>query len=58
MISEKKKKQFKILIKPIMKFLKKNFHAHATIVINSNHAELLDGESIICRKKEKANIDD
>lgn len=45
-------KEFEKLSQPLIDFIKENYHPHCTIVINSYHAELLEGLIGFQNKKE------
>jgi len=40
---ELKYKEFEALSKPLIKYLNDNHHPHATIIIDTTHAELVEG---------------
>lgn len=43
MDKEELRKKFEELSQPLIDFINENYHPHATIIIDSNHAELLEG---------------
>lgn len=46
-MTEEKRKQFEDIVKPIIKWMAENLHPHTTIIIDSNSAELLEGQCAI-----------
>lgn len=40
---EELRKKFEELAQPLIDFINENYHPHCTIVIDSTHAELLEG---------------
>lgn len=42
-MKEELRKKFEELSEPLIEFLKENFHPHCTIIIDNEHAELLEG---------------
>lgn len=43
MEKEELRKEFERLAQPLIDFINGNYHPHATIIIDSTHAELLEG---------------
>jgi len=41
--NEQKRKEFEELSRPLIKWLNDNMHPHATIIIDTTHAELVEG---------------
>jgi len=46
-----KHKDFDKVVKPVMKWLKKNCHPHMKVIIDSNVAELVEGQKTCVIKK-------
>lgn len=44
--------KFEELAQPLIDFINENYHPHATIIIDCNHAELLEGLMGFPNKKE------
>jgi galactose-1-phosphate uridylyltransferase len=43
MDTEKLKEEFKELCKPLNEWLQKNYHPHTRIIIENDHAEIVEG---------------
>ena len=41
-----KNEQLKELAKPLVEFIKENYHPHTTIIIDVQHAEVLEGVAV------------
>lgn len=46
-ITDQKREEFEALTRPLMAWLKANYHPHVTVIIDSGHAELLQGLMVI-----------
>jgi hypothetical protein len=44
---EKKRAEFEELVRPVMKWMSENLHPHTKIIIESNSAELLEGDMAV-----------
>jgi len=42
-MDDTKKKEFEELCKPLNRWLQKNYHPHARIIIETDHAEVVEG---------------
>jgi len=42
-IDKEKQKEFEMVAKPLIEFLRKNFHPHVTVLVDCCSAELLEG---------------
>lgn len=52
MDKEELRKKFEELSRPLIDFINENYHPHATIIIDSTHAELLEGLIGFANQKE------
>lgn len=61
-IDKEKQKEFEMVAKPLIEFLRKNFHPHVTVVVDCCSAELLEGicsfvdpesQEEVCQKKKE-----
>jgi hypothetical protein len=46
-MKDEKIKKFEELVKPLIKYMAENHHPHTTLIIDSTHAELLEGLVVI-----------
>lgn len=42
-VSDQKREEFEVLTRPLMEWLRANYHPHVTVIVDSGHAELLEG---------------
>ena len=42
-LNEKQKREFEAVSRPLIKWLNDNCHPHVSVIIDSSHAELLEG---------------
>jgi len=42
-MKKKQIKEFEELVRPVIQFLDKNFHPHVKIIIENDHAEIVEG---------------
>ena len=49
--TEKQRKEFKEVVKPLMKFMNDNCHPHVTTVVNNTRAELSEGITVFVTKE-------
>ena len=60
-INKEKQKEFEMVAKPLIQFLRKNFHPHVTVLVDCCSAEFVEGvcsfvdpeSQEICRQKKK-----
>ena len=45
-LSKKEQDEFESIVKPVMKWLSENHHPHVHIVIESNTAQLYEGQKV------------
>ena len=45
-LSKKEQDEFESVVSPVMKWLSENYHPHIHIVIESNYAQLFEGQKI------------
>ena len=43
MTTEKQREEFELLSRPLIKFISENFHPHTDVILDSVHAEILEG---------------
>lgn len=39
--------QFEAAARPLIKYLAENHHPHTTVIVDSTHAELLEGQAMV-----------
>lgn len=52
-ISNEKHREFEALVKPLMRWLWENHHPHITVVLDSHHAEVLEGQYTVIVKHQE-----
>lgn len=41
-----KNEELKELARPLVEYIKKNYHPHVTVIVDSTHAEVLEGVAV------------